>query len=383
MLFDSTLRVAIVAASLRILGGQAVQAHQLLERWRGHRDVNAWLVPIDPVPPRFLAPLTRIKYVRTIITQLCYWPLLVRELRRADVVHVFSASYFSFVLSPLPAILIARLLRRPVLLNYHSGEAPDHLRRSALARWVLRRMVHVNVVQSAFLRDVFKGFGIDALVVPNVIDTHRFAYRVRDPLRPRLLSTRNFEPMYNVECLLRAFARVQACRPEATLTLVGSGSRESALRVLVRALELRHVTFTGRVDPADVVDYYANSDIYVQTPSIDNMPLSVLEAFASGLPVVSTDAGGVPAILTHGTHGLLAPVNDNAMVAAHVLTLLDSPAYAQRLAAAAHQSCAAYEWPVAREGWLAAYESARVRRHGNWTALPHFGATTSESRVTG
>jgi hypothetical protein len=115
------LRVAIVAASLRILGGQAVQAQRMLDGWRDDPDVHAWLVPIDPVPVRPLDLLLRVKYLRTLVTQLLYWPLLLRELRRADVVHVFSASYYSFLLAPLPAILIARLLGRPVVLNYHSG----------------------------------------------------------------------------------------------------------------------------------------------------------------------------------------------------------------------------------------------------------------------
>src|SRR5207244_10434531 len=135
---DRRVRIAIVAASLRILGGQAVQAQRMLDGWRGDPDVDAWLVPIDPVPPRPFDRLLAIKYVRTVITQLCFWPLLIRELRRADLVHVFSASYTSFLLSPLPAVLVARLLRVPVILNYHSGEAPDHLRRSPIARFVMR-----------------------------------------------------------------------------------------------------------------------------------------------------------------------------------------------------------------------------------------------------
>jgi hypothetical protein len=101
------LRIAIVAASLRILGGQAVQAQRLLEGWKGDPAIDAWLVPIDPVPTRPFDALLSIKYARTIVTQLWYWPLLVRQLRRADVVHVFSASYSSFQLAPLPAIVIA------------------------------------------------------------------------------------------------------------------------------------------------------------------------------------------------------------------------------------------------------------------------------------
>jgi glycosyltransferase involved in cell wall biosynthesis len=351
------IRVAIVVASLRILGGQAVQAQRIVDGWRGDPHVDAWIVPIDPVPPRPFDRLLAVKYVRTLVTQLCYWPLLVRELRRADLVHIFSASYSSFLLAPLPAVLVARLLGKPVLLNYHSGEAPDHLRRSPLARHVLARQVDLNVVPSTFLRDVLGSFGIDARVVFNTIDLREFAYRPRDPLRPRLLSTRNFEPLYNVACVLKAFALVQARYPEASLTLVGSGSQETALRALAEDLRLRHVTFAGRVPPHEIHRYYAAADVYVQTPAIDNMPLSVLEAFASGLPVVSTEVGGVPSILRDGVHGLLAPDNDAPAIADRIVRLLGDPPYARRVAAAAHETCAQYDWPVVREGWLAAYRT--------------------------
>lgn len=372
----SRARIAIVAATIRILGGQAVQAERLLGGWLGDRRIAAWLVPINPVPPWPFDALLRFKYLRTVVTQAFYWPLLLRELRRADVVHLFSGSYTSFLLSTLPAILVARLLRRPVVLNYHSGEAPDHLRRSPLARHVMRRWVHLNVVPSVFLRDVLASFGIAARVVPNTVDRRAFSYRVREPLRPRLLSTRNFEPMYNIACTLRAFARVQARYPDAELTLVGGGSQDEALRRIARDLGLRRVTFTGRVPPADVAPFYADADIYVQTPSIDNMPLSVLEAFSSGLPVVSTAVGGVPAILTHGVHGLLAPDNDHEAVAAHVLALLESPDTARRLASAAHQTCRRYDWTVARHGWITAYAAAsrlarrRAGRRVRRTELP-------------
>ncbi len=350
------VNVAIVAPTLRILGGQAVQADRLLKAWEGDPEVHAWLVPINPLPPGPLRRLLDVKFARTVATQLCYWPLLVRELRRADVVHVFSASYFSFLLAPLPAVLIARLLGKPVVLNYRSGEAPDHLARSAIARAALRR-VDSNVVPSTFLQQVFERFGIGTEVIPNIVDLELFAYRPRIPLRPRLLCTRNFEPIYNVACVVNAFALVQARYADATLTLVGAGSQAEALRRTVSDRGLRNVSFVGAVPPGEISRYYAEADIYIQTPEIDNMPTSVLEAFASGCAVVSTRAGGVPAILTDGIHGLLAACGDHAAIASNVIHLIEDPAFALRLTAAARESCERYRWDAVRAQWISLYRS--------------------------
>jgi len=352
----SKLQVAIVAPSLGILGGQAVQAHRLVRAWQNDPDVAAWLVPVNPQPPRLLQWSTRVKFLRTIVTELSYGRRLAGELARADVVHVFSASYASFLLAPLPAMLVARALDKPVVLNYRSGEAPDHLRRSAVARRAVAA-VDRNIVPSRFLVDVFRTFGIEASIIPNIVDLERFKFRERDPLRPRLLSTRNFDALYNVASTIRAFHLVQRRRTHATLTLVGGGPQEAQLRALVADLKLRNVTFAGRVKPDEIAGYYAANDIYIQSPDIDNMPTSVIEAFASGLPVVSTEAGGVPAILTHRQHGLLAAVADDEALAACVLRLLDEPDYARQLARAAYATCQGCTWPAVRDQWLRAYRS--------------------------
>jgi glycosyltransferase involved in cell wall biosynthesis len=349
------LRVAFVAPSLRILGGQAVQADRLLQAWKNDPDVEAWLVPVNPVPPGPLRLATDVKYLRTLATEATYLSSLFRQLSRADVVHVFSASYTSFLLAPLPAMLAARALGKPVVLNYRSGEAPDHLQRSALARRAIRG-ADLNVVPSRFLVEVFAAFGIPATVVPNLLDLERFRFRRRAPFAPHLVSTRNFEPLYNIACTVRAFKLVQDRWPAATLTLVGAGPEEARLRQLVSQLGLNGVVFAGRVPPDTIAQHYARNDIYVQTPNIDNMPTSVIEAFASGLPVVSTDAGGVPAILRHGVHGLLAPIDDHQEVAAQVLRLLDDQQMAQGLVEAAYATCGACTWNAVRQLWLDAYD---------------------------
>jgi glycosyltransferase involved in cell wall biosynthesis len=352
------IRVAIVAPSLGILGGQAVQAERLLRAWRADSEIEAWLVPINPSLPGAIA---RIKYLRTIATQLVYWPLLFRKLRHADVVHVFSASYSSFLLAPLPAFVVSRLLGKPVFINYRSGEAPDHLARSRVARAVLRR-TDTNVVPSRFLRDVLARFGLRAEIIANVVDTTRFRFVPRRPVKPRIVSTRNFEPLYNIECTLRAFRIVQDRFPDAALTLVGGGSEEQRLRALVEMLGVRHVRFVGAVAPDEMWRQYAESDIYVQTPNIDNMPSSILEAFSSGLPVVATDAGGVSAILTDGVHGLLAPIGEHEAVAERVLRVLGDQALVDRMTETARETCQKYTWAVVRDEWLALYRQLARRR---------------------
>ncbi|HET7694278.1 MAG TPA: glycosyltransferase family 4 protein [Vicinamibacterales bacterium] len=363
------LNIAIVAPSMGILGGQAVQAARLLRAWRDDPDVHAWLVPINPVPPYGLRWTAKVRYARTAATQLCYWPSLVRELRHADVVHVFSASYFSFLLAPLPAVVVARLLGKPVVMNYRSGEAPDHLRRSAIARATLRS-VEQNAVPSRFLHDVFAGFGIRSEIIPNIVDVERFRFRRRERLHPRVLSTRNFEPLYNLPCTLRAFRILQDRHPDASLTLVGGGSEEARIRRLADELRLANVTFAGRVPPDEIWRHYAEADIYLQTPNIDNMPTSVLEAFASGCAVVATRAGGVPAILTDGVHGLMVPCGDYQAAGDAMVRLLDDASLARGLADAAFASCARYQWSSVRSQWLALYR--RLVRH---EALP--AATTA------
>jgi glycosyltransferase involved in cell wall biosynthesis len=274
------------------------------------------------------------------------------------VVHVFSAAYTSFLLAPLPAVIIARLLGKPVIMNYRSGQAPYHLSRSAVARAVLRH-VDRNVVPSRFLRDVFRPFGVDAEIIPNIVDVDRFAFRPREPLRPKILSTRNFENLYNVSCTLRAFAVVLREFPNATLTMVGDGSAAASLRALASQLGLtdRHVRFVGAVPPEDIWRFYSDADVYLQTPNIDNMPSSVLEAFASGCVVVSTNVGGVPAIVTHDVDGVLVEADDHEAAGAQIVRLLRQPDLARALATRARWHAERYRWNAVRAQWLSLYRS--------------------------
>jgi len=343
----------MVAASLDILGGQFVQAANLASALRAD-GVDVRFIPINPPFPAGIRWARRWPYARTLLNETLYLPSLA-GLRHADVVHVFSAAYWSFLLGPAPAITMAKALHKRVILHYHSGEAERHLERwGALVHPWLRRVDEI-VVPSDYLRRIFAGHGYRVRVIRNVIETEHFRYRDRVPLRPRLLSTRNFEPHYRVENTLRAFVALRSRYNEATLTLAGYGSGEERLRQVAARLGPQGIRFAGRVEPENVPALYEASDIFVNSSVIDNQPVSILEAFASGLPVVSTGTGDIPAMVGSGEMGLLVPPERPEAMAQAVAALLQEPQRALLIARRARQAIMDYAWTSVREAWSAVY----------------------------
>ena len=350
------VRVLIVAASLDILGGQAVQAERLVRHLQSEPSVQVSFLPINPRLPGILRKLQSIKYVRTLTTSFLYWLNLLTQVRKYDVIHIFSASYLSFLIAPTPAILISKLYGKKILLNYHSGEAEDHLRRWRRSTIPILNLVHKLVVPSEFLVKVFSKFGVDACAIFNDVDLNRFEFRERVPLRPVFLSNRNLQAHYGVDCVLRAFALIQQQVPEATLTVVGYGRQREALESLKSELNLRNVSFTGRVQHDDIYKHYSASNIFLNASRIDNQPLSIIEAFACGLPVVTTDAGGIPYMVTDGETGFVVPVDDYEALANRALDLLtrqDPATVVQR----ARAECMKYTWEVVGPQWVDLYRN--------------------------
>ena len=352
---EKSIRLLLVAPSLRILGGQAVQANYLLEHLSREPMFEVSFVPHNPRFPGPLRLLQKIKYVRTLVTSFVYCINLLLQIPRHDIIHVFSASYLSFLLAPTPAIFIGRLFGKKVILNYHSGEAEDHLRCWPRTSVPIMKLADELIVPSPYLVEVFRKFDLRAYAIPNMIDQDRFRFRERKPLRPIFLSNRNLYPLYNVACTLRAFTRIQQRFPEATLTIAGSGRQRPYLETLAHELKLRNVDFRGLVAPDKMSDLYDEAHIFLNSSNIDNMPGSILDSFACGLPVVSTNAGGIRWIITHGRTGLLVPKNDDEAMASWAIRLLDTPELAESIVRNAHEETSSYTWPAVRETWLAAY----------------------------
>jgi L-malate glycosyltransferase len=350
------VRVAVVAPSLRYVGGQSVQADLLLRNLKNDPDVDARFVPVDPQFPFGLRWAERVPFLRTVIREPFYALTLWNSLKNADIVHIFSASYTSFLLAPLPAWMISRLRGKKTLINYHSGECRDHLRRSSIARRVLEETDRL-VVPSGYLVDVLGEFALNAQAIPNIVDVSQFAFRMRRTLRPHLVCTRGFHPYYCSDVVVRAFAEVQKAFPDAQLDLVGGGPLEGEIKNLVRQMNLKGVAFKGVAVHHEIARFYDQADIFINASRLDNMPISILEAFASGTPVITTEPEGMRYVVEDERTGLLSTVGDATALAQNVIRVLQNSELADRLVANARQELDRYSWPVVREQWLEVYRT--------------------------
>lgn len=374
-IISKPIRILILAPSFSNPGGQSIQAMRLRQGLSGGDSLRVGFLPHNPTLPGPFRVLQRIKYVRTVLTSLFYWFLLILRAPRYDVFHIFSASYYSYLLSAAPAILISKLFRKKCILNYRSGEAEDHLQNWRLSTRPIMRLADVIVVPSGYLVDVFARFGLKARFIYNIVELDRFKFRDRRPLRPVFLTSRLLEPLYNVGCVLRAFALIQQRYPEARLTVAAEGWMRGELEQLARDLKLHATEFIGRVPFEKMPALYDSADIYLTATNLDNMPSSITECMASGLPVVTTDAGGIPYIVTHEETCLMIKRDDHEAMAAAAIRLLEDQELADRIARQAREASRKFTWPAVRDEWVRLYQGlARAEAGVQMKELPRAAA---------
>lgn len=323
----------------------AIQARKisLLLRESGF---HVFEVETNPEPPKGFRVIAKMKGVRTLLKLFSFLYHLHKVLPHVDVVYFLTGFFNFFFWVTYPALILIKIHRKRVILSARGGEAEKFFKRYGILVKPILRSVDTISVPSGFLRDVFKGFfSLEPIVIPNISDLQQFSFRKRFPVQPKLLATRNLEEMYNVDCVIKAFKEVRRHFPQSLLGIVGEGNQRKLLEKMVYDLGLNDaVTFYGRIEHAKIQNLYDQYDIYINASNVDNFPGSILEAFASGLPVVSTGVGGIPYLVQDGVTGLLVKRNDCMALAEKVVQLVREPDMASTLAQNARTECEKYSW---------------------------------------
>ena len=364
------LRVALVGPVPPPSGGMANQLRQLERLLRGE-GAAVEVVPVNaPYRPAWIG---RLPGLRALARLLPYCLALRAAARRADVIHVLASSGWSWHLFAAPAVWISRAAGAPVVVNYRGGGAGPFLERGVT--WVkptLRRATAL-VVPSDFLREVFARFQFAARVVPNVIDAERFAPAAAAAHAPapapaddaaarggpNVLIARNLEPVYDVATGLRAFRRVREKFPAARLSVAGTGPERERLQALARELSIGDsVEFVGRIENEEMPAFYRRADVMLNPSLADNMPISILESLASGVPVVTTNVGGIPYLVRHDETAQMVSPGDEGAMASAITRLWADRALAERQSRAGLALAREYTWERVGARWAAVYREA-------------------------
>ncbi|MCP8938416.1 glycosyltransferase family 4 protein [Alsobacter sp. SYSU M60028] len=284
------------------------------------------------------------------------------EGRSARVAQVDLFSGRAFLWAEYAALLL-RLFGVPYVLTAHGGGLPDYVKRwPGRARRLLANAAAVTA-PSGFLHRELRPLRADIRLIPNGMDLESYRFRVRAPASPTLIWVRSFHQIYNPAMAVDVVERLLPDFPGLRLTMVGPDRGDgtlAAMRELIRARGLDSaIEIVPGVERARIPALLDAADIFINTTNVDNTPVSVMEALASGLCVVSTDAGGLPDLLSDGVDALLCPRGDAAAMASRVESILRSPELAERLSNAARQTALASGWDDVMKRWDALFEEVR------------------------
>jgi glycosyltransferase involved in cell wall biosynthesis len=257
---------------------------------------------------------------------------------------------------------MCRILNIPYIPILHGGELENRLQRSPRASLLIFMHAFKIVSPSLFLQSVFRKYGYqDVIFIPNAIQLERYNFSNRKFFSPRLLWVRAFHKLYQPQMAIRVVKELTIVYPNCKLLMAGQdkdGSLEMCRR-LAHELEVAdNIEFAGFLPKSEWIDRAADFDIFLNTTSADNMPVSVIESMALGLPVVSTNVGGIPYLIENGVTGFTVDQRDVRGMVKAVEFICENPDAASYVAYEARKKVEAFDWATIRHQWNLLFHSA-------------------------
>jgi glycosyltransferase involved in cell wall biosynthesis len=286
------------------------------------------------------------------LVDMVYTAWSQRHQYRIAQVDVFSGPAFVWAEAVCATL---RTAGRPYILTLHGGNLPPFaVRNSARVRRLLRSAAEVTT-PSRYLLSQMTQYRDHIRFIANGIDLGRYPARPSRPAGPHLMWLRAFHSIYNPSLAIKVLAALAPTWPDLRLTMIGpdkgDGSLERARRLAQELGVAGHVEFRGPVPKLDVPRTIVDGDVFLNTTNIDSAPVTVLEAMACGLCVVSTNVGGVPYLVENGVDALLVPPDDPDSMAAAIRRLLTDPVFAQSLADRGRRRAEQHDWSPIVNAW--------------------------------
>ena len=273
--------------------------------------------------------------------------------KTTDVVLIDTYStqnfYYAFFVSQL-----CRILKLKYVPRLNGGNLPLRLKKYPKMCHAIFKPAYKLVSPSKYLKASFESFGYNKIsYIPNSLDLEKYIFNVKDLQEVNLLWVRSFSKIYNPMLAVRVLKALQDDNIKANLCMVGpdsDGSLES-VKQLAQTLKVS-VKFTGKLSKEDWIALAKEYNIFLNTTNFDNMPVSVIEAMALGLPIVTTNVGGLPYLITNEKDGLLVPPNNVDAFVVAIKQLINNPETSKALALNARLKVEKFDWNVIKYQWI-------------------------------
>lgn len=252
---------------------------------------------------------------------------------------------------------VARLCQQfniPYIPILHGGDFPNRLARSKKACHQIFSNSAINISPSFYLKEHFERENFTIEYIPNFLEIEKYPFRIRENFSPRILWVRSFHKLYNPLLAIDVLKEVKLVFPSATLCMIGPDKDGSLAQTKNKVTELGlddAVTFTGMLSKEEWTWRSVDFDIFINTTNFDNMPISVIEAMALGLAVVSTNVGGLPYLIEHEKDGLLVNTGSSKGFSESIFRIIADPTFAKFLVNNARQKAGVFDWPSLRPKW--------------------------------
>lgn len=268
------------------------------------------------------------------------------------IIDTYSTTAFNFAFLVGLCCQALKIKYIPIL---HGGNLPYRLDTSRIMSRIFFKRAYKIVSPSGYLKFEFEKRGYSKItVIPNNIEISGYTFKNRETFGPRLLWVRAFDKTYNCEMAVDVLRRLLKVHGSAQLCMVGpdkDGSMRSTMELAEKYGISDKLTITGKMSKKDWHDLAAGYDVFISTTNFDNTPVSLIEAMALGLPVVSTDVGGVPYIINNGKDGYLVQKNNAEAMADCICHIISHPEENRELALRARQKVEQFDWQCVRKQW--------------------------------
>lgn len=286
------------------------------------------------------------------LLSMCWSVFKYRNTIDYVLIDTFSTSSFYFAVYTSK---LARAFKVPYIPILHGGDLPLRLQKSPKLSNKIFKNSHANVAPSNYLKLAFEQEGYKTIFIPNTIEIGNYQYKERTVFSPNILWVRAFDTIYNPQMAIEVLNELKKSFPSAKLCMVGPQKDDSLkfTQQLITELNLdKSITVTGVLSKEEWYKLSTNYDIFINTTTIDNTPLSVIEAMALGLPIVSTNVGGLPFLIEDKKDGILVDNKDVKLMTEAIINIINKPKETIEMTHNARKKVESFDWSVVRNKWL-------------------------------